>query len=205
MTMGDSYCQRKERKMSRYKFKGYTITNCGYHQPDHCVWWEAVDENGEACFHGNTLREVEFMILDYEWEQKMRKKEEEIELLKESMPSGNAAAMREALIETQSAIARCMDILNKIPDTCGYGGLLDDAADELCALQEMHLKSALSAPLRNCDVGTPEEQARRMGAYCAFHGKDENGCYRCEKCKFMHVDRCELAWAQMPFEEGDEG
>lgn len=68
--------------MTRYKFKGYTITNCGYHQPDHCVWWEAVDDNGGACFHGNTLREVEFMILDYEWEQKMKKKDEEIERLK---------------------------------------------------------------------------------------------------------------------------
>lgn len=76
--------------MSKYKFKGYTITNCGYHQPDHCVWWEAVNENGEACFHGNTLREVEFEILDYEWEQKIRRKDEEIERLK-AMPVGNAA------------------------------------------------------------------------------------------------------------------
>jgi hypothetical protein len=61
----------------------------------------------------------------------------------------NAAEMLKALIETQSAIARCMDILNKIPDTCGYGGLLDDAADELCALREGHLKTVLSAPPRN--------------------------------------------------------
>lgn len=113
--------------MSRYKFKGYTITNCGYHQPDHCVWWEAVNDNGEACFHGNTLREVEFRILDYEWEQKMKKKDEEIEKLKrekieveadalavggiveaartaeKSSAVGNAAAMREALL-------RCEDI-----------------------------------------------------------------------------------------------
>ena len=58
--------------MTRYKFEGYTITNCGYHQPDHCVWWEAVDSNGEACFHGHSLREVEFMILDDKWEQKVR-------------------------------------------------------------------------------------------------------------------------------------
>lgn len=58
--------------MATYRFRGYTITNCGYHQPDHCVWWEAVDDKGNANFHGNTLREVEFMILDDEWEQKMQ-------------------------------------------------------------------------------------------------------------------------------------
>ena len=77
---------------TRYKFKGYTITNWGYHQPDHCVWWEAVDENGEACFHGHSLREVEFIILDDEWEQKLRAKEREIENLKSS-----CSAMHKAL------------------------------------------------------------------------------------------------------------
>ena len=56
--------------MRRYKFEGYTITNCGYHQPDHCVWWEACDDDGLACFHGKTLREVEFLILESKWEEK---------------------------------------------------------------------------------------------------------------------------------------
>lgn len=59
-----------------YKFRGYVIKCCGYHQPDHCVWWEATDSNtGEACFHGKTLREVEFMIIESE-------KDEEISSLK---------------------------------------------------------------------------------------------------------------------------
>ena len=62
-----------------YKFRGYTITNQCYHQPDHCVWWEAVDSDGNACFHGHTLREVEFMIIDYEWEEKFNKKCEELD------------------------------------------------------------------------------------------------------------------------------
>lgn len=63
-------------------------------------------------------------------------------------------------------------------------------------------KEALLAKPRNCDVGTADEQARRMDVYCSMHGKDESGCYRCEKCKLMCVYRCELAWAQMPYEEG---
>ena len=154
MTMGDSYCQRKERKMSRYKFKGYTITNCGYHQPDHCVWWEAVDENGEACFHGNTLREVEFMILDYEWEQKMRKKEEEIELLKESMPSGNAAAMREVVGDLLYMAER---YVQKTPAT---ESIIFEAKTkkEIRTINYYDViakaKAALSAPPRNCDIRT---------------------------------------------------
>jgi hypothetical protein len=67
--------------------------------------------------------------------------------------------LREALIETQATIAKCMDILNKIPDECGYGGLLDDVADELCDLRESHLKDALAAPRRNCDRFETAEEA----------------------------------------------
>ena len=68
--------------------------------------------------------------------------------------------------------------------------------------QDADCKAARSARLRNCDVGTAEEQAKRMDVYCSMHGKDESGCYRCEKCKLIRVDRCELAWGQMPYEEG---
>ena len=117
------------------------------------------------------------------------------------MEANNAAAMREALIETQSAIARCMDILNKIPDTCGYGGLLDDAADELCALRGGHLKTALSLPPRNCDVGTAEDQDERFVHFCMEHRQPCEGAH-CMQCPLN--DRkgrfCQFAWAQMPYE-----
>ena len=71
--------------MRRYKFGGYTITNCGYHQPDHCVWWEACDDDGLACFHGKTLREVEFLILESKWEEKIKAKDREIAELRECL------------------------------------------------------------------------------------------------------------------------
>ena len=64
---------------------------------------------------------------------------------------GNSAKMREALNETQSVIAKCMDILNRIPDGVEYDGLIDEVADELCDLRDSHVKSALSASHRNCD------------------------------------------------------
>ena len=63
---------------------------------------------------------------------------------------GDAAKLREAVIKTHSVIAKCMDILNKIPE-CGYNGLIDDVADELCDLREEYVKAALAAPPRNCD------------------------------------------------------
>ena len=71
-------------------------------------------------------------------------------------------------------------------------------------LSELKEAKSLELPPRNCDVGTAEEQAKRMDVYCSMHGKDESGCYRCEKCKLIRVDRCELAWAQMPYEGAAE-
>ena len=64
---------------------------------------------------------------------------------------GNAAAMREALLETQSVIAKCMEILTKIPGGVPYDGLIDDVADEICDLRESYVNPALSDPPRNCD------------------------------------------------------
>lgn len=74
------------------------------------------------------------------------------------------------------------------------------AACEISELKQI-ADAALSAPARQCDVGTPEEQAYRMRLYCKSHGVDESGCFRCERCQFLAVDRCELAWAQMPYEQ----
>ena len=40
-----------------YEYKGYRISNCGYHEPDHCVWWESVDMQTEcADYHATTKK-----------------------------------------------------------------------------------------------------------------------------------------------------
>lgn len=89
---------------------------------------------------------------------------------------GNAAKMRDALVETQSVIAKCMDILNMIQGGVEYDGLIDDVADELCDLRESHVKPALSAPPRNCDrpecATTKEAQdtwRKEDGGKSAYH------------------------------------
>lgn len=69
----------------------------------------------------------------------------------------------------------------------------------------MLIKQALAAHSRNCDVGTADEQTERMSLFCKNHGVDESGCFRCEKCTFLTVERCELAWAQMPYEAQEGG
>ena len=69
----------------------------------------------------------------------------------EIVPTCSMAAMREALLETQSVIAKCMEILTKIPGGVPYDGLIDDVADEICDLRASYVNPALSDPPRNCD------------------------------------------------------
>ena len=55
----------RAKKISKgiYEYKGYRIANCGYHHPDHCVWWEAVDKNtGCADYHATTKKKIMEMI-----------------------------------------------------------------------------------------------------------------------------------------------
>ena len=125
------------------------------------------------------------------------------------MEANNIKAMREALNETQSVIEKCMEILNRIPDGVEYDGLIDDVADELCDLRDSHVKPALSAPPRNVDVGTAEEQERRWHSNCG------SGIPNCKHCKVYEQARksglvddknmirfdCRFIWSQMPYEE----
>lgn len=57
--------ERKIKKISagNYQYRGYEIHNCGYHHPDHCVWWEACEINSDnASFHATTKRRIIEMI-----------------------------------------------------------------------------------------------------------------------------------------------
>ena len=81
--------------------------------------------------------------------------------------------------------------------------------DEFNDSQKM-LRAALSAPPRNCDVGTAEEQEERFILFC--HRNSFRGVCN-DSCKFANVNRrlgwqeigqarCFPFWAQMPYEEG---
>ena len=105
------------------------------------------------------------------------------EAVTDSHAIGNAAAMREALVEA-------------IGETCA--GCKRDCDDcmNLKSGWMKKAKAALSAPPRNCDVGTAEEQAERHSRFCiSQHGL----CTRCPAHRRTH-NGCVLAWAQMPYE-----
>ena len=64
-------------------------------------------------------------------------------------------------------------------------------------------KSALAAPQRNCEVGTPEEQNNRFREFCEKYPF-------CKGCKMpgrkplsgIGGMKCALTWAQMPYNDG---
>ena len=77
---------------------------------------------------------------------------------------------------------------------------LTNSLDEECAVDPVEIrdiaKAALAEPAKNCEVGTVEEQAKRLNEWC-------NGRH-CINCRFKGgwPDECKLKWAQMPYEEG---
>lgn len=118
---------------------------------------------------------------------------------------GNAAEIREALVALRDAARNfCHQILNS-----KYNDIMDEykcrergfpaLLDLTHAIPKANL--ALSAPPRQCDVGTPEEQSERMEkAVCSKH----YGCVRCPLRKAKYSD-CSLGWAQTPYAANNPG
>lgn len=111
---------------------------------------------------------------------------------------GNIQVMREALDEIGNACAW-------IAENCND----EQTAKYMWDLVEK-VKAALSAPPRNCDVGTAEEQLERWKMFCVehhepwMHGIIATGACNCP-C-FRHNDCNNFVWAQMPYEEvGGDG
>lgn len=84
---------------------------------------------------------------------------------------------------------------------------LTNSLDEECAVDPVEIRDiardAISAPPRNCDVGTAEEQAKKWyWRYCQGHT-----CHTCPlgPRKWSETDKATLCfseWLQMPYEEG---
>lgn len=97
---------------------------------------------------------------------------------------GNASAMYKALVNVRT-------YLLKSPYAVDEDGVMADVVD------------ALARPRRNCDVGTPDEQANRFHDFCAGNSSGINGmckptcpCIDCfDKCQ------CFAKWAQTPYSE----
>ena len=75
--------------------------------------------------------------------------------------------------------------------------MVDAWAMRLCEI----ISRDLAIPLRNCDVGTAEEQAERHTRFCLGQR------WGCRRCPVHHKEHnaCVLAWAQLPYQqEGDK-
>ncbi len=60
--------------------------------------------------------------------------------------------------------------------------------------------AALAEPVKNCEVGTADEQSRRFDDFCFVHISRERGC---GDCPLLENTCCELAWGQMPYPESE--
>lgn len=108
---------------------------------------------------------------------------------------GNAAAMRDALKYIVSLLRSDTFVV------------LNQPAVEIIAKILLASEAALTAPPRQCDVGTAEEQKERFDAFCNAQPRKRYGC----DCIFQKNRQglceglCEFAWSQTPYAEEEGG
>ena len=101
--------------------------------------------------------------------------------------------LRSTVEKSEQSIDKAISILEQIPETCGFAGLLEDACNVLFELKEDYAIPALAEPVKNIEVGTIEQQSKRFyDEYYAEHSK----CRR----RWSHGESA-LDWAQMPYEK----
>ena len=108
--------------------------------------------------------------------------------------------MSSRLREVAQEIRSWADYIYSYPNN--IGGVQQCARDIMETIDKI-----ASEPLRNCDVGTPQEQIKRWEEFCLEHheywkpGKSLTAIQRCN-CPCYEGNRCNyFIWAQMPYEE----
>ena len=108
---------------------------------------------------------------------------------------GNASAMREALEKVRFYLPHFLQYMRLHREDDEAGGYYEKILQVVNA--------ALSAPTRNCDVGTCEEQEKRFNSFCKTHLSGIRSICSpqcpCVCCRSMF--HCLTKWAQMPYEE----
>lgn len=100
--------------------------------------------------------------------------------------------------KTREALSEIIDLINKwltdgVMAHWQYSQLFDVA------------DAALAEPLRNCDVGTAEEQYQRWDKYCKSFGAQYDKCDLDSNVHFNLTAKCFACWSQMPYKkEGEE-
>ena len=104
---------------------------------------------------------------------------------------------REATSEKSSQVgnaAKMRDALENASDRLLLWNYTDKDTARMALGVVNKLNAAISAPPRNCDIGTPDEHLVRHRKWCWEHD-----CKPTDSCKL-----CVARWEQMPYEEGSE-
>ena len=117
------------------------------------------------------------------------------------MEANNMKAMREALVFLRD---NTLWMLEGNVRHCI--GLTVFGLEQVCKIMRGVIEEALSAPARNCDVGTPEEQDARFGEFCVT--RRTGSCAGCPDpvggfTVANGIRECALVWAQMPYEANE--
>lgn len=83
-----------------------------------------------------------------------------------------------------------------------------NSLDENCGVDPVEIRdiarAALAEPVKNCEVGTDDEQALRFVEFCGKHHTAQ-GRWICHECpckgNMNEIPHCLTKWAQMPYEE----
>lgn len=98
------------------------------------------------------------------------------------------------------SIIELIELLMDMPET--MEGLKSEG--EFVVLDTRKVAEALKKSLRNCDIGTVDEQEDRFERFCdANKYVGDDGANICSKdCPCYNYLDCGVRWAQMPYEEG---
>ena len=102
-----------------------------------------------------------------------------------------------------------METNNKLREACA--NIAEYARSAMCHTTDAHVlgylnqiegwaKAALAEPVKNCEVGTVEEQLERWHVFCNQYDADCTDC-PCGRNSYS-LTYCFAKWAQMPYEEG---
>jgi hypothetical protein len=130
--------------------------------------------------------------------------------------AGDAATMHKALSEATSveALRAALEKLMKFTCECCRERYCEEPEEfedgqgySLPCNAILEARHALEKPLRNCDVGTASEQAKRFKEFCDEHtdGGRNPGCGMCPVLSRHETkDACQFHWGQMPYEDKEE-
>lgn len=108
----------------------------------------------------------------------------------------NVQKMREALKKDK-------ELVDSIGAAAIAGELNEDAIAIVMANASARIEKVLSAPLRNCDVGTAWEQYGRFLKWCKRRVEMTDDCSGCPAYQKQYNNfSCQIEWAQMPYTEG---